>query len=55
MIPAFCVYVGRGVGGRERSSSYSILFGLDADFLIPKVELHSAKNEEILKPSPFVN
>lgn len=47
MIPTFlCV---------ERSSSYLILLGLAADFLFSKVELHSAKDEEILKPSPFVN
>ena len=48
-----CVLGGGYGGGRE---VHHILFsGLVADFLIPKVELHSAKNEEILKPSPFVN
>lgn len=39
----------------ERSSSYFIFSGLSAGFLFPKVELHSSKDEEILKPSPFVN
>lgn len=39
----------------ERSLSHFILSGLSAGFLFPEVELHSSKDEEILKPSPFVN